>query len=91
MNFEARGLTQTGSMGDEPYRDAGLTGSGQIVGVSDSGVNDLSCFFIDDSGAYDSPVTNRTGKLEPMRRKIIQYTAYADSFDEQGTVQYSST
>jgi hypothetical protein len=29
-------------------------------------------------------VTNRSGTIEPFRRKIIQYTGYADSYDEQG-------
>ena len=45
-NYEARGVTQTGKMGDEPYRAYGLTGKNQICGIADSGINDLSCFFI---------------------------------------------
>ena len=45
-NYEARGVTQTGKMGDEPYRAYGLTGKNQICGIADSGINDLSCFFL---------------------------------------------
>ena len=71
-------------MGDEPYRAEGLTGLGQICGIADSGINDLSCFFLDDSNMYNSPVTNRSGIIQRKRRKIIQYTGYADKVDEMG-------
>ena len=68
----------------ESYRDAGLTGKGQICGVADSGLNDLSCFFVDTSNKYSTITTNRSGVLEPLRRKVIQYTSFADSFDDLG-------
>ena len=58
LNFEARGITQSGFPFVEPFTTAGLDGSGQIVGVSDTGLNDLHCFFYDDSGGRI--VTNRT-------------------------------
>ena len=85
-------------MGGEPYRAAGITGKGQICGIADSGLNDLSCFFFDDSTSATAPsplyattpvhrgvLTNRSGIVEPFRRKVIQYIAYADMFDELGT------
>ena len=53
-NFEARGVTQSGKMGDEPYRAYGLTGKNQICGIADSGINDLSCFFM---GERDEIIT----------------------------------
>ena len=85
MNYEARGLTQSGHIFVEPYREAGLTGAGQVCGVGDSGVNDISCFFLDDSKAYPTVTASRNGELQPLRRKIIQYVAYADgSEDEAG-------
>lgn len=84
VNYEARGIIQGGGMDDEPYREAGLEGNGQVCGVADSGVNDLSCFFVDNSGAYGTLTTNRTGVVEPLRRKIIQYVSYADELDEEG-------
>jgi subtilisin family serine protease len=84
VNYEARGIVQTGGQDDEPYREAGLEGQGQICGVADSGLNDLSCFFVDDSSAYPTQTTNRSGIVEPMRRKVIQYVAHADAVDEEG-------
>ena len=70
----------------------------QICGIADSGLNDLSCFFFDDSTSATAPsplyattpvhrgvLTNRSGIVEPFRRKVIQYIAYADMFDELGT------
>ena len=85
FNYQARGITQGGHVEVEPYSAAGLTGSGQICGVADSGLNDLSCFFLDDSNQYPTLLTNRSGELQPLRRKVIQYTAYADAFDDQGS------
>ena len=84
VNYEARGIIQGGTMGEEPFREAGLEGQGQICGVADSGVNDLSCFFLDDSGAYPTRNTNRSGVVEPLRRKIVQYVSHADDLDEEG-------
>lgn len=83
-NFEARGIVETNHMHSEPYTNMGLNGQGQVVGVADSGVNDLSCFFIDDSGEYASVNTDRNGTIERNRRKIIQYIAFADELDITG-------
>lgn len=67
----------------EPYTVAGLTGADQIVGVADSGLNDLSCFFYDISGT----ITSRNGDLQSYRRKVIQYNVnsqFADAYDDEG-------
>jgi hypothetical protein len=89
-------VLQTGKMGGEAYRAAGITGKGQVCGIADSGLNDLSCFFYDGpsslspsspgshTSAYRGVLTNRSGLIEPLRRKVIQYTAYADMTDELG-------
>ena len=84
MNFEAKGMIQTGKRFFQPFTDAGLTGKGQIIGIADSGLNDLSCFFIDDSNMYPTITTNRSGVLEPHRRKVIQYVVNADFTDDLG-------
>lgn len=34
----------------EPFSDAGLDGKGEVVGVSDTGVDELSCYFMDPKG-----------------------------------------
>lgn len=33
---------------ETPMRDVGLDGSGEVIGVSDTGLDDNSCFFKDD-------------------------------------------
>mmetsp|Transcript_24134 Transcript_24134/g.40995 ORF Transcript_24134/g.40995 Transcript_24134/m.40995 type:complete len:1132 (-) Transcript_24134:1892-5287(-) len=74
--------TQTGDGLTTPYSDIGLDGTNQVLGMIDTGVDDYSCFFVDDSGSpttrtaaadYGTPIT------EPERRKVIQYVAWADT------------
>jgi hypothetical protein len=86
LNFEARGLIQSSNMNIKPYSNLGLTGKNQICGVADSGLNDMSCFFIDDNSSkeYKTKYTNRNGVVEKNRRKNIQYVSFADSVDEEG-------
>ena len=85
LNYDARGLLQSGVAGKNPLTDIGLLGEGQVVGVADSGLDDKSCFFWDNSNSYSSVYTTRNngggGTLEANRRKVVQYTAYADGYD----------
>jgi len=59
-----------------------------VVGVADSGLNDLSCFFYDNTGAYSTKQTTRSSIFnlvkETKRRKVIQYVSYADGTDGVG-------
>ena len=89
LNFEARGLTQSGVFQYEPYSAAGLDGEGQVVGSGDSGLNDLSCFFFDDANGELitrrseitwEPVSHRV-QIDKSRRKVIQYN-YALASDQ---------
>lgn len=53
-----------------------LTGEGQVIGISDTGIDMQSCFFKDDSASfiYDS--------LNPAHRKILYYhTQFGDRMD----------
>ena len=84
LNYEIRGLIQSGSISNEPYRMSGLTGKNQIVGVVDTGLNDLSCFFVDNSNSYASILTDRSGALQQSRRKVIQYISKSDYLDYEG-------
>ncbi|CAN0192846.1 unnamed protein product [Ectocarpus sp. 13 AM-2016] len=36
---------------ETPMRVAGLTGAGQVIGVTDTGLDDNSCFFKDEEGS----------------------------------------
>lgn len=83
-NADGTSSIQSKKNGFKPYHDLGLTGKNQICGIADSGVNDLSCFFVDDSNEYETHSIIRSWGIEHSRRKIIQYIPYADSVDDEG-------
>lgn len=86
LNYDAKGFVQSGGM-STPLFDDGIFGSGEVVGVADSGVDDYSCYFWDNSGSYSSQSTTRSGYLSPTlernRRKIVEYISYADGSDTE--------
>lgn len=73
-----KGIIQTDVREDDtyPYTEAGLNGTGQIIGVGDTGVDEYSCFFTNGDGtlvtrsSYDNPTWDLT------RRKVVQYIDY---------------
>jgi subtilisin family serine protease len=82
FNRFGKGIMQSNSYNDTvPYSDAGLDGTGQVVGIGDSGLDEKSCYFRNGDGlevprsAYDDPT------FDLSRRKVIQYIDYADSVD----------
>ena len=77
LNDVARKITQSAdSM--EPYSIAGLDGTGVVVGVADSGLDELSCYFRDANG-----LVPRSSMLAPFtdhgKRKVVQYVDYSGS------------
>lgn len=63
---------QTGTSFDVPFSAMGLTGLGYVLGMIDSGIDDLSCFLVN----YDGTETSRTPHMnykspitEKFRRK----------------------
>eukprot|EP00904_Undaria_pinnatifida_P012698 jgi/Undpi1/8559/HiC_scaffold_25.g11024.m1 len=81
-NAVASAITESGTITREPFRHIGLDGSGEVVQVVDTGLDELSCFFVDDTGAVqhstmDNPITDLA------RRKVVQYVEYpsGDGFD----------
>jgi hypothetical protein len=50
---------QTGTSAETPYSDMGLSGQGYVLGMIDSGIDDLSCFLVN----YDGTETTRTAKM----------------------------
>ena len=97
LNYESRGITQGGSMYNEPYSLGGLTGAGQIAGVADSGLDDLSCYFYDSNSVYAADTTTRqiltsssftesSLDIETNRRKVITYfyNSNTDKVDDMG-------
>ncbi len=70
----------------DTYKAAGLTGLNQTGAVMDTGLDDLSCFFVEDivGDNPDDILTPRDGLVYKDRRKVIQYIPYADMTDYQG-------
>jgi hypothetical protein len=80
-----KGIVQTKTYSQNyPYHAAGLDGTGQIVGIGDTGVDELSCFFrnTDNTKVARSPIYSPTFDLS--KRKVIQYINYADGTDRSG-------
>ncbi|CAN0100531.1 unnamed protein product, partial [Ascophyllum nodosum] len=50
LNAVARANIQTATVTSTPLTDAGLDGTGEVIQVVDSGLDETSCFFIDDDG-----------------------------------------
>lgn len=78
LNSKARPIVQSGTTTSEPYSAAGLDGNGVVVGISDTGIDEESCYFLDEKGpvprsSVDHPVTY------PEYRKVIQYVNYSGS------------
>jgi hypothetical protein len=82
FNLYNKGIVQNGTYSQTyPYQAKGLDGTGQIVGIGDTGIDELSCFFrnSDNSKVARSSYTSPTFDL--TKRKVIQYINYADSRD----------
>ncbi|CAM9356120.1 unnamed protein product, partial [Ectocarpus sp. 8 AP-2014] len=68
---------------ETPMRVAGLTGAGQVIGVTDTGLDDNSCFFRDEDGSVPR-TTMEAADFYPDQRKVIQYVVFADDTDTDG-------
>lgn len=79
LNNLAREITQLGALGSEPFTELGLDGTGVVIGISDTGIDETSCFFRDTvhgqvpRSSIQRPVTDN------KYRKVIQYIAYSGS------------
>ncbi|CAM9451042.1 unnamed protein product, partial [Phaeothamnion confervicola] len=81
-NTEAAWILQSGEEDTYPIWDQDIVGSGQIVAVADSGLDQESCYFRDADGniacsTYTSPV------YDLSKRKVVQYIGYVDCDDYQ--------
>jgi len=64
-------IVQSGVPDRRPWFDGGLDGSGQVVAVSDTGIDMNNCYFSDGDG------------VKPV--KVVDYVGYADNLDtDQG-------
>ena len=78
-NKWARGIIQSGQALRTPLSDKGLTGTGQIVGMADTGIDMDLCYFKDD-------VAQPLNTLNNAHRKVIAYTHHrsGNGVDENG-------
>ena len=74
-NDNAQWLTQTGVKNERPFFDVGLDGTGQVVAVSDTGVDRDNCYF-GDSASVGATYTSGNSKF-------VQYDNYINSDDYQ--------
>ena len=56
-----------------------LTGAGQIIGVSDTGIDMSSCYFYDPD---TKPPYTKTGATSAAHRKVVQYYTFVDAADD---------
>jgi hypothetical protein len=83
LNAVGKGICQAKSTttSNTPYANAGLNGTGQVVGVGDTGLDDLHCFFRNRDGSQVTRSTVSSPQTFPNNRKVIQYIAYVDGVD----------
>lgn len=68
-NDEAAWILQSASQDYTPFYDAGIDGTGQTVGVGDTGLDEYSCYFFDDDAGDVVARTHRnTGAYDLTRR-----------------------
>ena len=68
---------------DRPFWQSNFDGTGEIVQVSDSGLDTDHCYFWDSSQGE-----LKDGTIQPNRRKVVSYYPYADSqstYHDHGT------
>ena len=77
-NTNAQWITQTGVEDHTPFFDVGITGEGEVVSVSDSGVDLRSCWFKDEDGNGDifNGVSGETAYLLLPWTFIVLYCSY---------------
>lgn len=80
LNNYARQLMQSGFHdGAEPFSAVGLNGTGVILGVSDTGIDENSCFFIDRQHGKVPRASIEHPHFDLKYRKVIQYLNYSGS------------
>jgi len=53
LNSEAQWVSQSRHLEWRPFFDVGLDGSGQVIGISDTGLDTDNCYFWDETGEVE--------------------------------------
>eukprot|EP00550_Attheya_septentrionalis_P010360 CAMPEP_0198281524 /NCGR_PEP_ID=MMETSP1449-20131203/1441_1 /TAXON_ID=420275 /ORGANISM="Attheya septentrionalis, Strain CCMP2084" /LENGTH=917 /DNA_ID=CAMNT_0043977325 /DNA_START=91 /DNA_END=2844 /DNA_ORIENTATION=+ len=75
QNYNAQWLAQSGIKNKRPWFDVGLKGKGQIVAVSDTGIDGDHCYFSDPKN--EIPYDSRNDD----HRKIVEYDTFVNAMD----------
>lgn len=83
-NRWVKGLTDTGQHDNTPLFNGAFTGTDEIVGVTDTGIDMKNCFFEDTSNNinYVSLAAASTTTADTSQRKVVQYIPYADTIED---------
>jgi len=73
-NIEPKWIVQSDIPYRTPFTNNGLDGNGQIVAISDTGLDVDNCYFWDSENQLP-----KNGAIDRSARKVIQYVPYADS------------
>jgi subtilisin family serine protease len=78
-NRWAKGVCQSGDYTSTPMFNANLTGTGEIIGVVDTGLDVTSCYFFDENNKITYNAVNND------HRKVVSYiysSKYGDKIDD---------
>jgi subtilisin family serine protease len=75
LNKLATGIVQSGSSTSTPFYDVGLDGLGQVVALSDTGIDTDNCYFWDSRKEIRK---DKSGMFDLGIRKVVQYVALGD-------------
>uniref|UniRef100_A0A7S4MVU2 subtilisin n=1 Tax=Odontella aurita TaxID=265563 RepID=A0A7S4MVU2_9STRA len=76
-NSNAQWIVQSGTTNYRPFFDMGITGKGEVIACSDTGLDMEHCYFRDASGNVRTD-----GSIDSSKRKVVQYVSHADSRDD---------
>lgn len=74
----ANGITESGDDTVNILNEANLTGMGEVIGIADTGLDMMSCFF------HDPNVKAPYDKIDHSHRKVVYYETFADDNDQDG-------
>jgi hypothetical protein len=74
-------IVQSGRKEIYSFYDQSLNGSTQLIGISDTGLDRLSCFFYDEQLGPVAASDILTPITDFNQRKVVQYIAFGDSSD----------
>ena len=84
MNDHMQYLIQNFTSKQYPWYDVGLNGDGEVVAMSDTGIDVNNCYFWDAINGGDESFVYGPDNIDLNQRKIVQYDDAADKFDLSG-------